>query len=187
MLSLFIYLYCLISHMIRRLLLLTVFHLFASYCFAQSLDISITRGTDLDFTFTTIRQYTNGVIRPNATEFRVESSAEWDLYVGAQTTTPGQWDLLTAYSSAGSSTVPVSILEIRAVSHGGTSQQNNFFQLRDVSNPVYLIGSGADDALVNSGVGTNALVMALIILSPTDLELITTNPLEWAISQVSIL
>lgn len=142
--------------MIRKVGLLIVFHLIASYCLAQTLDISITRGTDLDFSFTTIRQYTNGVIRPNATEFRIESSAEWDLYVGTQTTTPGQWDLLTAYSSAGSANVPVSILEIRAVSPGGTSQQNNFFQLRDVTNPVYLIGSGADDALVNAGVGTNA-------------------------------
>lgn len=142
--------------MIRRCILLTVFHLFASYCFAQSLDISITRGTDLDFTFTTIRQYQNGIIEPNATEFRIEASSEWDLYVGTQTTNPGSWDLITSYSSAGSSTLPVSVLEIRAVSPGGTSQQSAFFQLRDVSNPVYLIGSAADNALVNSGVGTNA-------------------------------
>lgn len=142
--------------MLRRFFFLLTIHLFASYCFAQSLDISITRGTDIDFTFNTIRQYTNGVIKPNATEFRVESSAEWDLYVGTQTTTPGQWDLLTSYSSAGSGNVPVSILEIRAVSPGGTSQQSTFFQLQDVANAVYLIGSAADDALVNSGVGTNA-------------------------------
>ena len=156
MLPLFVLLYSIFLYMSRRVTFLIVFHLIASYCFAQTLDISITRGTDIDFTFNTIRQYTNGIIRPNATEFRIESTAEWDLYVGTQTTTPGQWDLLTSYSSAGSSTVPVSILEIRAVSPGGTSQQNTFFQLQDVSNPVYLIGSAADDARVNSGVGTNA-------------------------------
>lgn len=130
-------------------------HLFTSYGFAQTLDISITRGTDLDFTFNTIRHYTNGIIKPSATEFRIDSSEQWDLYVGAQTVTPGQWDLLSAYSSAGNSNVPVSILEIRAVSLGGTSQQPSFFELQDLSNPVYLIGSGANDPEITTGVGTN--------------------------------
>lgn len=133
-----------------------LFTLLTCSAFGQSLDIIITRGTDLDFTFNTIRQYTNGVVTPNATEFQITSSAEWDLYVGTQTTTPGEWDLLTSYSSAGNSQVPVSILEVRATSPGGTSQQTSFFHLTDISNPVYLIGSGADDILVNSGVGANA-------------------------------
>ena len=123
--------------------------------FGQSLDIVITKGTDLDFTFNTIRQYVNGVITPNATEFHITSSSEWDLYVGTQTITPGEWDIMTSYSSAGDSQVPVSILEIRATSPGGTSQQTSFFPLQDISNPVYLIGSAADDVFVFSGVGAN--------------------------------
>lgn len=123
---------------------------------SQTLDITITRGTNLNFTFNTIKQYNNGVVLAGATEFTVESSVEWDLYVGAQTTTPGQWDLLNAYSSGGTNVVPISILELRATSPGGTSQQTSFFPLQDHSNPVYIIGSGADDPLTNSGMGTNA-------------------------------
>ncbi len=52
--------------------------------------------------------------------------------------------------------MPVSILEIRGTSPGGTSQQATFIPLQDMSNPIYLIGSSADDPLTNSGVGTNA-------------------------------
>ena len=142
--------------MSRSLRFILTFLLFTSNAFCQTLDIAITRGTDLDFTFNSIRHYTNGIIMPNATEFRIDSSAEWDLYVGTQTNVAGQWDLVTAYSSAGTSTVPVSILEIRAISPGGTSQQNSFFALQDISTPVFLIGSGADDPSTASGVGTNA-------------------------------
>jgi len=142
--------------MLRSYRFILLFLLFTSSLFGQALDISITRGTDLDFTFNTIRQYTNGVIVANATEFLIESSAQWDLYVGTQTNTPGQWDLLTSYASAGNNIVPVSILEIRGTTPGGTSQQATFVPLQDMSNPVYLIGSAADDPLTNSGVGTNA-------------------------------
>jgi hypothetical protein len=121
----------------------------------QTLDINITRGTDLNFTFNTIQQYKNGIIMAGATEFRVESTAQWDLYVGTQTLTAGQWDVLSSYSSAGTSNVPVSILEIRATSPGATSQQTSFFQLQDNASPVFIIGTAADDPLTNSGIGTN--------------------------------
>lgn len=121
----------------------------------QSLDINITRGTDLNFTFNTIKQYSNGIILAGATEFRVESTAQWDLYVGTQTNTAGQWDVLTSYSSAGTSTVPVSILEVRATSPGGSSQQTSFFQLQDNSSPIFIIGTAANDPLTTNGIGTN--------------------------------
>ncbi len=142
--------------MLRSYRFILLFLLFTSSLAGQTLDISITRGTDLDFTFNTIQKYINGVIVANATEFLIESSAQWDLYVGTQTNTPGQWDLLTSYASAGSNIIPVSILEIRAASPAGTSQQAAFVPLQDISNPVYLIGSGADDLLTTTGVGTNA-------------------------------
>lgn len=142
--------------MLRGLCVIFFIFLFSSFARSQSLDINITRGTDLNFTFNTIRQYNSGIILAGATEITIESSSEWDLYVGAQTNTPGQWDLVNAYSSAGSSSVPVSILELRASSPSGTSQQTAFFQLRDNSSPIYLIGSGANDPLTVSGVGANA-------------------------------
>ncbi len=141
--------------MLRSLGFILLLTLSPSLLPAQTLDITMTRGTMIDFTFNTIRQYNNGVIMASASEFTIESTVEWDLYVGTQTLTPGQWDILDAYSSAGTDVVPVSILEIRAVSPGGTSQQTSFFQLQDNSSPVYLIGSAADDILTTSGVGTN--------------------------------
>ena len=121
----------------------------------QVLDLEITKGTDLNFTFNTIRQYTSGVILGNASEFTIESTVDWDLYVGTETMTAGVWDLIQAYSTAGNSNVPVNILEIRADSPGGTSQQSAFFQLQDISTPIYLIGSAANDPAIGSGVGTN--------------------------------
>ncbi len=141
--------------MLRSLGFILLLALSPSYIFAQTLDISITRGNMLDFTFNTIRQYNNGVILASASEFQIETSVEWDLYVGTQTATPGEWDILSNYSSAGSSTIPVGILEIRAISPGGTSQQNSFFSLQDNSSPVYLIGSSAADVSTATGIGTN--------------------------------
>lgn len=142
--------------MLRSLCFIFFLSLLPSSVWSQTLDITITRGTNLNFTFNTIQQYTNGTILAGATEFTIESTSQWDLYVGAQTLTPGQWDVLSTYSGAGTTTVPVSILELRATSPGGTSQQTAFFQLQDNSSPVYLIGSGADDPLTNGGVGTNS-------------------------------
>ncbi|MGW8122661.1 hypothetical protein ACV07N_08365 [Roseivirga echinicomitans] len=130
--------------------------LVTSFARSQSLDINIKRGTDLNFTFNTIRQYNNGIILAGATEITVESTAQWDLYVGAQTNVAGRWDVLNPYSSSGSDNVPVSILELRASSPGGTSQQMAFFQLQDNSSPIFLIGSAADDPLTANGVGANA-------------------------------
>ncbi len=142
--------------MVRGWCFIFLLSLISSFARSQSLDINITRGTDLNFTFNTIRQYNNGIILAGATEITIESSAQWDLYVGAQTNVPGRWDLLDSYSSAGTSNVPVSILELRASSPGGTSQQSAFFQLQDNSSPIFLIGSAADDPLTASGIGANA-------------------------------
>jgi len=141
--------------MLRGICFIFLFTFTSIPFYGQTLDIVITKGTDLNFTFNTICDYMNGVITPNATEFQVNSSSQWDLYVGTQTITPGEWEIMSSYSSAGNSQVPVSILEIRAVTPGGTSQQTSFFQLQDISSPVFLIGSAADDVLVTTGVGTN--------------------------------
>lgn len=142
--------------MLRPIIYLTVLHIFLAFGVkAQTLNLEITKGTDLSFTFNTIRQYTSGVILGNATEFTIDTTVDWDLYVGTETSTAGQWDVIQAYSTAGDSNVPVSILEIRADSPGSTSQQSGFFQLQDISTPIFLIGSMADDPNIGSGVGTN--------------------------------
>lgn len=121
----------------------------------QTLDVTITKGTDLVFTFNSIRSYTTGAVLGNASEITVESTVEWDLYVGTQTVTPGFWDLIQSYSDAGDDNVPVSIMSIRANSPGLTSQEAAFFQLQDITTPNFLIGSNGNDASTGSGIGTN--------------------------------
>lgn len=121
----------------------------------QTLDVTITKGTDLVFTFNSIRSYTTGAVLGNASEITVESTVEWDLYVGTQTITPGFWDLIQSYSDAGDDNVPVSIMSIRANSPGLTSQEAAFFQLQDISTPNFLIGSTGNDASTGGGIGTN--------------------------------
>ncbi|MBO3700717.1 hypothetical protein [Roseivirga sp. E12] len=142
--------------MLRPIMLLTVLHIAVSFGIsAQTLNLEITKGTDLSFTFNTIRQYTSGVVLGNATEFTIDTTVDWDLYVGTETFTVGQWDLIETYSSAGTNAIPVSILEIRADSPGRTSQQSAFFPLQDIATPTYLIGSNANDISIGTGVGTN--------------------------------
>lgn len=142
--------------MLRSLLVLSVLHIMVSFSIsAQTLNLEITKGTDLTFTFTNIRQYTSGVVMGNATEFTIDTTVDWDLYVGTETFAPGEWDLIETYSSGGTTDVPVSILQIRADSPGRTSQQSAFFPLQDISVSTFLIGSNANDISVGTGVGTN--------------------------------
>jgi len=116
--------------MLRGICFIFLFTFTSIPFYDQTLDIVITKGTDLNFTFNTIRDYMNGVITPNATEFQVNSSSQWDLYVGTQTITPGEWDIMSSYSSAGNSQVPVSILEIRAVTPGARRNRLLFFNYK---------------------------------------------------------
>ena len=141
--------------MFRQLAVILFFSMATLQGFAQTLDLAITKGSDLYFTFNTIRSYTVGGVLGNASEVTVESTVEWDLYVGAETTVAGFWDLVQSYSDAGSDNIPVSILEVRANTPGLTSQQAAFFQLTDISAPTFLIGSNANDPNTGTGIGTN--------------------------------
>lgn len=139
----------------RKLSFILFFNLLALSALGQTLDLTITKGADLSFTFNTIRSYTLGGVLGNASEVTVESTAEWDLYVGAETSVTGFWDLIQSYSNAGDDNIPVGILEIRANSPGLTSQEAAFFQLQDISTPTFLIGSNVDDPTIGTGIGTN--------------------------------
>jgi len=141
--------------MIRQLAVILFFTIITLPGVGQTLDLAITKGSDLTFTFNTIRSYATGGILGNASEVTVESTVEWDLYVGTETTVAGFWDLVQSYSDAGSDNIPVSILEVRANSPGLTSQEAAFFQLSDISTPTFLIGSNVDDPNTGSGIGTN--------------------------------
>jgi hypothetical protein len=90
------------------------------------LDLTLATDPNVEFTFYTIPSYVNGIIKPNVTELRVESTVPWDLYVQAETV---NWAQLQAFSSAGTSTVPSTLLEVRVIDGAGTSALTNFTAL----------------------------------------------------------
>lgn len=115
----------------------------------------MTTSSNIDLVFNTYSKYVNGQILPAATRLEITSTVEWDLYVGASTSTANQWDVVTNYSTYGSNTIPTSRLELQFANAGNTSQQTGFFALTDISSPTYVIGSGTNDATTSSGTGTN--------------------------------
>lgn len=125
---------------------------------AQSVSFAMKTSPNAGFVFDTIDKYRNGIILPAALTLKVESiGSEWDLYVGTNTSTGGFFDVINNYSSSGNSAVPVSVLQARVFNVSNTSLTGtSFFSLSDISNPVYLIGSAADDVAVTcNGQGTN--------------------------------
>lgn len=123
---------------------------------AQNVSFEAVSSPDTHFDFRTVAQYQNGIVQYNALQLSVQSDARWDFYVGAETDVPGVWNQLTSYGSQGH--LPnVELLQLRVRSAAGTPQESGFFALRDVSTPVYLIGSEGSDVEIPCGSGaTNA-------------------------------
>lgn len=92
------------------------------------LDLTLNTDPNVEFTFNTIPSYVNGIIKPNVTTLSVESTVPWDLYVQAETP---EWAQLQAFSSAGTSTIPSTLLEVRVIDGAGNSALNNFTPLTD--------------------------------------------------------
>lgn len=107
------------------------------------LDLTLATDPNVEFTFNTIPSYVNGIIKPNVTELRVESTVPWDLFVQAETV---NWSQLQAFSSAGTSTIPSTLLEVRVIDGAGNSALNNFTGLTDAR--LDIVGSvGAGDGI----------------------------------------
>lgn len=82
------------------------------------LDLTLVTDPNLDFVFSTIPQYQNGITKTNATELRVESTVAWDLTVNAETAT---WENFETYSSAGTAAILSDIIGVRAIDAAGNS------------------------------------------------------------------
>jgi len=82
------------------------------------LDLTLVTNPNLDFVFSTIPQYQNGITKTNATELRVEATVAWDLTVNAET---ANWENFETYSSAGSTAVLSDIIGVRAIDAAGNS------------------------------------------------------------------
>ncbi len=92
------------------------------------LDLTLSTDPNVEFSFNSIPDYENGIIKPNVTELRVESTVPWDLYVQAETT---NWAQLQSFSTAGTSTVPSTLLEVRVIDGAGSSALSAFTPLTD--------------------------------------------------------
>lgn len=109
------------------------------------LDLTMTSDPQVDFTFNTIQNYQNGIIKFNAVQLEVDATVAWDMYVYAST---ALWTQVEAFSTNGSGELPAEILMISssvdnsgidAVAVNGTLQS-----LRGLTNSG--MNDGAPDA-----------------------------------------
>ncbi|MCG8580813.1 MAG: hypothetical protein MI866_12900 [Bacteroidales bacterium] len=128
------------------------------YCLkAQSVNFAIKTSPAVHLDFNTVQKYVSGITVMNVCELNVETvGTQWDLYVGATTTVPGEWDVNSVYSAVGS-VPPINILQLQFRNASSTSQVPGFFPIQDILSPTYIIGSAvAPDPAVNCpAVGTN--------------------------------
>ncbi len=123
---------------------------------AQNLSFELKVSPSVNMVFNTIEKYQNGLVQYNFSQLNIDADMTWDLYVGANTSTQDEWDEDMRYSNSGA-TPDVSILQLRFRNAGATSQENGFFPLQDINNPVYIIGSAALNPEIACGnVGANA-------------------------------
>lgn len=103
------------------------------------LDLTLLTDPNVDFVFSTIPQYTEGIIKTNVTELRVESTVAWDLHVNAETLL---WEAFNEYSLAGTANVPSSIIGVRAIDAAGNSLIGAGFTALTGTDALPIIGDG---------------------------------------------
>jgi hypothetical protein len=93
----------------------------------------------VEFTFNTINEYVNGITLSNVLTLNVDAASQWDLYVGATTASPGEWDATTYYSNTGDDPL-VGLVEMRFRNASNTSLVSGFFPLTDITSATNIIG-----------------------------------------------
>ena len=73
------------------------------------LDLTMTTDPQVDFTFSTIQDYQNGIIKFNAVQLEVDATVAWDMYVYASTEL---WTQVESFSTNGAGELPPEILMI---------------------------------------------------------------------------
>ena len=124
---------------------------------SQSVSFDLKTSPNIHFNFNTVQKYISGITIMNACRLNVDVvGTQWDLYVGATTSVPGQWDVSALYSVNGI-LPPVDILQLQLRNASNTSQVPGFFPIQDISTPTYVIGSAAatDPAITCPNAGAN--------------------------------
>ncbi|MCF8299292.1 MAG: hypothetical protein K9J13_17215 [Saprospiraceae bacterium] len=142
---------------VKFLVIFIILGVFSKNSFSQSVSFELKTSPSISFLFNDISDYLNGITYMNAVTLNIEATGtQWDLYVGAKTTVPNQWDVISTYSSSGIAPT-VDMVKIQFRNANNTSLVSGFFTLTDISTPVYVIGSSLKpDIAVNCpGSGTN--------------------------------
>jgi hypothetical protein len=87
------------------------------------LNLTMTTDPTVNFTFKSIPDYQNGIIKFNATKLDVDATVAWDLFAYAST---DSWTQVDAYSTNGQSTLPAEILEMQSMNANSTAATDNF-------------------------------------------------------------
>jgi hypothetical protein len=80
------------------------------------LQLDMTTSDQLEFVFDDVSDYYAGIIKYGATQLRVSSSVDWDLYaIGRSNREDGFWDQQISYGLTGNGVdeIPISALELR--------------------------------------------------------------------------
>jgi len=87
------------------------------------LNLTMTTDPTVNFSFKTIPDYQNGIIKFNATRLSVDATVAWDLFAYAST---DNWTQVEAYSTNGQATLPAEILEMQSVQPNACLAPANF-------------------------------------------------------------
>ncbi|MFW5706749.1 MAG: hypothetical protein ACOC12_02410 [Bacteroidota bacterium] len=75
------------------------------------LTLTMTTNPQVDFVFSTVQEYMQGITRFNAVELEVDATMAWDLFVYAST---DGWEQVESYSINGNNFLPAEILEMQS-------------------------------------------------------------------------
>lgn len=81
--------------------------------FQSILNLKVLSDPQIDFTFSSVNDYKNGITRRNAVRLEVDATLPWDLFAYAST---DNWTQTEDYSATGESTLPAELLEIQSSS-----------------------------------------------------------------------
>ena len=96
------------------------------------LNLTMTTNPQVDFIFSTIQEYMQGITRFNAVQLEVDATMAWDLFAYAST---DHWVQVEQYSTNGNHTLPAEILEIQSsVESDAPENLNAFVSIKGLAN-----------------------------------------------------
>lgn len=103
--------------------------------FKGILNLNVISNPQVEFSFSSIDEYSRGIVKYNAVRLQVDATVNWDLFAYAST---DFWTQAEAYSKDGEADLPAEVLEIQAISPNLSSPQggnfNDFTSIKGLSN-----------------------------------------------------